>query len=161
LGKVSMMEGGAVKGGSGPASSGNGVWDIQDAGKAVVEAAGTVAGDRLRVEVDARSSRVAVQLKALGIAMRASSASLREQGHGRDADLVDEIVGHADRLAARLATADTDDLVEDAKRLGQRAAAFARKEPVLVIAGAFTFGLLVPKVLESLTKEPGGLNREE
>ena len=148
-------------GGGGTAGSGNGVRDIQDAGKVVVEAAGTVAGGRLRVEVDARSSRVAVQLKAIGIAMRASSASLREQGHDRDADLTDELVGHADRLAARLATADSDDLVEDAKRLAQRAAAFARKEPVLVIAGAFTFGLLVPKVLETLTKEPSGHDREE
>jgi hypothetical protein len=135
------------------AGSGNGVRDLQDAGKAVVEAAGTVAGDRIRVEVDARSSRLAVEVKALAVAMRATSASLREQGHDRDADLVDELVGHADRLAARLAAADTDELLEDAKRLAQRAASFARKEPVLVIAGAFTFGLLVPKVLEALTGE--------
>ena len=135
------------------AGSGNGVRDLQDAGKAVVEAAGTVAGDRIRVEVDARSSHLAVEVKALAVAMRATSASLREQGHDRDADLVDELVGHADRLAARLAAADTDELLEDAKRLAQRAASFARKEPVLVIAGAFTFGLLVPKVLEALTGE--------
>lgn len=134
---------------------------LQDAGKVVVDAAGTIAGDRVRVEVDARASRAAVELKTLTAAMRASSASFREQGHDREADLVDELAGHADRLASRLAAADTDDLLEDAKRLAHQAAAFARQEPVLVIAGAFTLGLLVPKVLEAITKEPATLDREE
>ena len=142
-------------------ASTTGVRGLQDAGKVVVGAAGTVAGDRVRVEVDARSSRAALELKTLAVAMRASSSSLREQGHDAQADLVDEVAGRADRLAARLAAADTDDLVEDAKRLAQQAAAFARKEPVLVIAGAFTLGLLVPKVLEAVTKEPATLDGEE
>ncbi|HWC70357.1 MAG TPA: hypothetical protein VG993_04260 [Actinomycetota bacterium] len=132
---------------------------LQDAGKAVAEAAGSVASDRVRVEVDARSSRAAVELKAFGVAMRASSASLRDQGHEGQADLVDEVAARADRLAARLASADTDDLVEDAKHLASQAAAFARREPALVIAGAFTLGLLVPKVLEIVAKEAS--EREE
>ena len=82
--------------------------------------------------------------------MRASSANLREQGNENQAAFIDEIAGRADRLASRLASADSDDLVEDAKRLAAEAAAFARKEPVLVIAGAFTLGLLVPKVLDAI-----------
>jgi hypothetical protein len=93
--------------------------------------------------------------------MRASSASLREQGHHGQADLVDDVAARADRLAARLATADTDDLIEDAKRLAQQAAAFARKEPLLVIAGAFTLGLLVPKVLEVVANDPQRSRGEE
>jgi len=129
---------------------------LHDAGKAVAEAAGSVASDRVRVEVDARTSRAAVELKALSVAIRASSASLREQGHHGQADLVDEVAARTDRLAARLAAADTDDLVEDAKRLAMQAAAFARKEPALVIAGAFTLGLLVPKVLEAVATNPEG-----
>ena len=120
---------------------------VQDAGKAVADAAGTIASDRLRVEVNARSSKLAVDLKAIANAMRASSASLHEQGHDGHAELIDDLARRADRLAARLATADPDDLTEDAKRLAE-AAAFAQ-EPFLVIAGAFTLGLLVPKVLES------------
>ena len=134
---------------------------LHDAGKVVAEAAGTVAGDRVRVEVDARSSRAAVELKAFAVAMRASSASLREQGLHGQADLVDEAASRADRLAVRLATADTDDLVEDAKRLVGQAAAFARKEPALVIAAAFTLGLLVPKVLEVVAKGPEVPERPE
>jgi hypothetical protein len=141
-------------------ASTTGVRSLQDAGKVVVEAAGTVAGDRVRVEVDARSSRAAVELKSLAVAMRASSASLREQGNGGQADLVDEVAGHADRLAARLAAADTDELVEDARDLARKAAAFAREEPVLVIAGAFTLGLLVPKVLEAVSKGSAMFERE-
>jgi hypothetical protein len=141
--------------GDGPTA---GVRGLHDAGKVIAEAAGTVAGDRARVEVDLRSSRAAVDLKALAVAMRASSASLREQGHDGQADLVDEVAGRTDRLAARLATAGTDELVEDAKRLVRHAAAFARKEPALVIAGAFTLGLLAPKVLEAVSESKGSTN---
>lgn len=126
---------------------------VQDAGKAVADAAGTIASDRLRVEVNARSSKLAVDLKAIANAMRASGASLHEQGHDGHAELIDDLARRADRLAARLATADPDDLTEDAKRLARQAAAFARKEPFLVIAGAFTLGLLVPKVLEVVGDE--------
>jgi hypothetical protein len=126
---------------------------LQDAGKVMAEAAGAVAVDRVRAEVDARSSRVAVEMKAFAVSMRASSASLREQGHDGQADLVDEVAAKTDRLASRLATADTDDLVDDGKRLAQQAAAFARQEPALVIAGAFTLGLLVPKILEAVATQ--------
>jgi hypothetical protein len=126
------------------------VRQLQDAGKVVVGAAGTVAADRVRAEVDARSSRAAVELKAFAVAIRASAASLREQGHGSEAGMADQIAGRADRLAAHLATASTEDLVESAKRLSQEAVNFARREPTLVVAGAFTIGLLIPKVLDAI-----------
>jgi len=129
------------------------IHDLQDAGKAAVGAAGAVAVDRVKTEVDARSSRAAVELKAFAVAMRESTRSLREQGHEGQADLVDEIASRADRLAARLATGSTDDLVNDARGLAKQAAAFAKKEPMLVIAGAFTLGLLVPKLLEAVADE--------
>jgi hypothetical protein len=126
------------------------VRQLQDAGKAVAGAAGSVAVDRVRAEVDARSSRTAVELKAFAVAMRASAASLREQGHGREGDAVDQFAGRADRLAAHLATASTDELVENARQLSREAVAFARKEPALVVAGAFMVGLLIPKVLDAI-----------
>ena len=126
---------------------------LQEAGKVMAGAAGAVAVDRVRAEMDARSSRAAVEVKAFAVAMRASSSSLREQGHDGQADLVDEVAVKADRLASRLATADTDELVQDGKHLAQQAAEFARQEPALVIAGAFTLGLLVPKILEAVTTQ--------
>ncbi|MGZ8580498.1 MAG: hypothetical protein ACXWW9_04375 [Actinomycetota bacterium] len=126
---------------------------LQDAGKVMAEATGAVAVDRVRAEMDARSSRAAVEVKAFAVAMRASSSSLREQGHDGQADLVDEVAVKADRLASRLATADTDELVQDGKHLAQQAAEFARQEPALVIAGAFTLGLLVPKILEAVATQ--------
>jgi hypothetical protein len=95
-----------------------------------------------------RSSRVAVELKAFANAFRASASSLREQGHGNEADMVDQIAGRADRLASHLATASTDELLANAKQLSAEAVAFARREPALVVAGAFAVGLLIPKVLD-------------
>jgi hypothetical protein len=115
----------------------------------------------VRIEVDARSSQAAVEVKAFAVAMRASSSSLREQGHGGQADFVDEVAVKADRLASRLATADTDDLVDDGRRLEQQAAAFARQEPALVIAGAFTLGLLVPKLIETSATPTNGTRGEQ
>lgn len=131
------------------------VQDLADAGKAVAEAAGAVAVDRMRVEVAGRASRAAVEVKAFAVSMRASSSSLRDQGHVGQADLIDEVAARADRLAAHLATSDTDDLVEDAKRLAHQAASFARKEPALVIAGAFTLGLLAPKAIAAVADHEG------
>ena len=124
------------------------VRQLQDAGKAVVGAAGSVAADRMKAEVDVRSSRAAVEMKAFAVAMRASSSSLRDQGHDSEADVVDQLAGRADRLAARLSTATTEQLVDDVKRLSREAMVFARREPALAIASAFTVGLLIPKLLD-------------
>jgi hypothetical protein len=124
------------------------VRQLQDAGKVVAGAAGTVAVDRVRAEVDMRSSRVAVELKAFANAFRASASSLREQGHGSEAEMVEQVAGRADRLAAHLATASTDELLENAKQLSAEAVAYARREPALVVASAFAIGLLIPKVLD-------------
>ena len=132
------------------------VHDLADAGKVVAEAAGAVAGDRVRTEVEGRASRAAVEVKAFAVSMRASSASLRDQGHVGQAELIDEVTARADRLAAHLATADTDDLMEDVKRLAQQAASFARQEPALVIAGAFTLGLLAPKAIAVIAADHEG-----
>lgn len=127
------------------------IQSVQDAGKAVAGAAATVASDRVRVEVDARSNRAAVEVKAFAVSMRASSASLREQGHDQQADVIDEVAARADKLALHLVKSDTDELVDDARRLAQQAIEYARREPTLVIAGAFTLGLLIPKVVGSIT----------
>ena len=80
---------------------------LQEAGKMMVGAAGSVAVDRVRVEVDARSSRAAVELKALANAMRASASNLHEQGHGDEAEIVEKVASRADRLAARLPATDS------------------------------------------------------
>jgi hypothetical protein len=136
------------------------VQGLQEAGKAMAEAAGGVVVDRVRAEADARSSRVAVEIKAFAVAMRASSDSLREQGHAGQADVVDDVAARADRLAARLATAQPEDLVDDAKHLLLEAAAFARREPTLMIAGAFTLGLLVPKIVDVASRNVAS-SREE
>ncbi len=138
------------------------VRQLQDAGKVVVGAAGTVAVDRVRAEVDLRSSRVAVELKAFANAFRASASNLREQGHDSEAEMVDQVAGRADRLAAHLATASTDELLENAKQFSGEAVAFARREPALVVAGAFTVGLLIPKVLDVIaTRRDSDLARRQ
>jgi hypothetical protein len=120
---------------------------VQETTRLVTDVAGTVISDRVRSEIGARSSQVAVETKALAQAIREAGRSLHEQGHETQASVADDVAGRADRLAAYLARSDATTLIADTKRLGQEASEFARKEPLLVTAGAFTLGLLATRWL--------------
>jgi hypothetical protein len=122
---------------------------LQEATRLVSDVAGTVVGDRVRSEIGARSSEIAVETKALAQAMREASRSLKEQGHEAQASLAEDLAGRADRLAAYLRRSDAKTLIADAKTLGREASEFAKKEPLLVTAGAFTLGLLATRWLGS------------
>lgn len=108
---------------------------LQEATRLVSDVAGTVVGDRVRSEIGARSSEIAVETKALAQAMREASRSLKEQGHEAQASLAEDIAGRADRLAAYLRKSDAKTLIADGKTWGREASEFAKREPLLVTAG--------------------------
>ena len=118
---------------------------VQETTRLVTDVAGTVIGDRVRTEIGARSSEIAVETKAFAQALREAGRSLHEQGHETQAGVAEDVAARADRLAAYLAKTDAGTLIADGKRLGQEAGEFARKEPLLVTAGAFTLGLLATR----------------
>jgi hypothetical protein len=120
---------------------------VQETTRLVTDVAGTVVGDRLKSEIGARSSEIAVETKAFAQAMREAGRNLHQQGHDTQATVAEDVAGRADRLAAYLAKSDATTLIADGKRWGQQAGEFARKEPLLVTAGAFTLGLLATRWL--------------
>lgn len=122
---------------------------VQDTTRLVTDVAGTVIGDRVKSEIGARSSQIAVETKAFAQAIREAGRSLHEQGHETQASVADDVAGRADRVAAYLAKTEATTLMADAKKWSQEAGEFARKEPVLVTAGAFTLGLLATRWLGS------------
>ena len=115
--------------------------------RAVTGVASTLVSDRLKTELTARSARSALELKAFGQAMREASRSLGEQGHETQAAFADDAAQRADQLAAYLASANTDQVVADAKRWSRRANEFVREEPLMFSAAAFAAGLLVIRLL--------------
>jgi hypothetical protein len=115
--------------------------------RVVTDVAGTVVGDRMRSEITARSAQVAVETKAFAQAMREASRSFRQQGNETQAYWADAAAARADRLAAYLANADLQTLTADGKRWSREVSDFARREPLLVSAAAFTLGLLATRWL--------------
>lgn len=115
--------------------------------RAVTDVAGTVVGDRMRSEITARSAQAAVETKAFAQAIREASQSFRQQGHETEASWADATAVRADRLAAYLANADVQTLTADGKKWSREVSDFARKEPLLVSAAAFTLGLLATRWL--------------
>jgi hypothetical protein len=115
--------------------------------RVVTDAAGAVVGDRMRSEITARSAQAAVETKAFAQAIREASQSLRQQGHEAEASWADATAARADRLAAYLANADVQTLTAEGKRWSREVGDFARKEPLLVSAAAFTLGLLATRWL--------------
>jgi hypothetical protein len=115
--------------------------------RVVTDAAGAVVGDRMRSEITARSAQAAVETKAFAQAIREASQSLRQQGHETEASWADATAARADRLAAYLANADVQTLTAEGKRWSREVGDFARKEPLLVSAAAFTLGLLATRWL--------------
>jgi hypothetical protein len=120
---------------------------MQDKKRLVSEVAGAVVGDRMRSEIGARSSEVAVETKAFAQAMREAGRSLHQQGHAKQASLAEDMAGRADRVAAYLAKTDAKALIADGKSWGRQAGELAKKDPLLFTAGAFTLGLLATRWL--------------
>jgi hypothetical protein len=121
--------------------------------RVVTDVAGTVVGDRMRSEITARSAQAAVETKAFAQAMREASQSFRQQGHETQASLADATAARADRLAAYLVSADLQTLMADGRKWSREVSDFARKEPMLVSAAAFTLGLFATRWLGTGTDE--------
>lgn len=110
----------------------------QQAAGQVREQAGELrgkAGQRVREELDSRSTEAASQLRSAAGAMRRTGEQLRGEGNDASARMTDAIADRAERLGTYLEQADTDRLVRDVEN-------FARRQPWLVALGGFAVGLI-------------------
>ena len=100
------------------------------------------AGERVRREVDARSTEVGTQLQGTATAMRRSIEQLRQEGNDVPARAIDFVAERTERLGSYLARADADQVLRDAE-------AFARRQPWLVAAGGAAAGFFAARFLKA------------
>ena len=119
--------------------------DAKEAVKEKGQAVRTQASDRLREEVDQRSTQAGEQVQSFAQTMRRTASELRAQGQQGQSGLLDQVAMRAEQLGGYLTQTDPDQLLEQAKSSGARALAFARQQPLLVVIGGLGVGILASR----------------
>jgi IMP dehydrogenase/GMP reductase len=111
---------------------------VQEAGREI----GKRAKDRVRQEIDRRSSDAGSQVRSVADGLRQASADLRKEGNPSIAGVADTAADKIDGVATYLTESDADRLLRDLDTL-------ARRQPYLVTAGAFVLGILGARFLKA------------
>lgn len=107
----------------------------------VVEVKGQ-AGERVRRELDTRSTEAGTQLGQTAIAMRRSGEQLRDEGKEGPAKIVTAVADRAERLGGYMTEANADRMIRDVEN-------FARRQPVLFALGGATLGFLASRFMKA------------
>ena len=100
------------------------------------------AGERVRQEVDARSTEAGTQLQGTATAMRRSTEQLRQEGNEVPAKAIDFVAERTERLGSYLTGANADQVLRDVE-------AFARRQPWLVAVGGAAAGFFAARFLKA------------
>jgi hypothetical protein len=127
---------------------------VQEAAEQVQQKAVEVkgqAGERVRRELDTRSTEAGTQLGQTANAMRRSGDQLRNEGKEGPAKIVTAVADRAERLGGYLTDANADRMIRDVEN-------FARRQPVLFALGGATLGFLASRFMKasSSTRYQGG-----
>jgi len=124
------------------AQVGEAAGEMQEKARETAQEARAKAGDRVRQEVDTRSTQAGEQTRSVAEAMRRSGEQLRSEQKQTPAKLLEGSADRAERLGAYLEQSSGDDILRDVED-------FARRQPWLVAAGAFAFGLAASRFLKA------------
>jgi hypothetical protein len=105
------------------------------------EAAGQ-ARDRLRSQIDDRSTQAGEQVHTHAQDLRSVSEALREQGKDQPARLADQAADRLERAGGWLTESDADRILGDVED-------FARRNPWAVMAGGLALGFAVSRMLKA------------
>ena len=118
---------------------------VQEAGRQAQEQAQQVAGqarDRIRGQVDQRSTDAGEQITSQASDIRTVADQLRDQGKDKPAQLAEQAAKHTERVGSYLVEADADRILNDAED-------FARQRPWAVVAGGIALGLAASRFLKA------------
>lgn len=107
----------------------------------------TQATDRVRQEVDQRSSQAGEQVQSLAQTMRRTASELRAQGQQGQSGALDQVAVRTEQLAGYLTQADADQLLEQVQSSGRKAIDFARQQPLIVAVCGLGIGIVASRVL--------------
>ncbi|HXM56985.1 MAG TPA: hypothetical protein VOB72_16410 [Candidatus Dormibacteraeota bacterium] len=110
--------------------------------------AGSAAHERVRDQVDQRSTPVGEQTGQVGQAMRDMSGRLHAQGNDLPARAAEEVANRIERLARYLRESDGERIVNDIEDFG-------RRQPLVVAALGLAAGVATARLL----KASGGRSR--
>ena len=100
------------------------------------------AGDRVRQELDSRSTEAGEQLGLTAEAMRRTGEQLRSDGKETPAKVVTAVADRAERLGSYLTLANADQMLRDVEN-------FARRQPLLFAVGGATIGFLAARFMKA------------
>jgi hypothetical protein len=100
------------------------------------------ARERVRLELDTRSTEVGSHLQGTAAAMRRTTEQLRGEGKQEPANAVEFVAEQADRFGAYLTASNADALIRDVE-------AFARRKPWLAALGGATVGFFASRFLKA------------
>jgi hypothetical protein len=100
------------------------------------------AGDRVRQELDVRSTEAGEQLGLTAKAMRGTGKQLLSEGKHTPAKVVTAVADRAERLGGYLTEANADQMLRDVEN-------FARRQPVLFAVGGATIGFLAARFMKA------------
>jgi hypothetical protein len=103
---------------------------------------GSSASDRLRGEIDARSTQAGDQTVSLAGAMRRAGDELRGEGKETPANFADQAAERIESLGEYLRRANADQMFSDVED-------FARRRPWSIAAGGFAIGLIASRLLKA------------
>jgi hypothetical protein len=109
------------------------------------EAAGQ-ARDRIRGQIDDRSTRAGKQARTHAQDLRSVGDALREQGKDQPAKLADQAADRIDRVGGWLTDSDADRILGDVED-------FARKNPWALMAGGLALGFAASRMLKASSRD--------
>ena len=107
-----------------------------------VEQARGQMGERLREQVDTRSTQAGSQLHSTADAVRRTSEQLRTDGKDGPAKMADAVAERAERLGDYMTDANADRMLRDVED-------FARRQPVVFALGGAMLGFLASRFLKA------------
>jgi ElaB/YqjD/DUF883 family membrane-anchored ribosome-binding protein len=113
----------------------------QEAKEQIQQATGS-AQDRIREQVDTRSTKAGHQIDSVGHAMRTAGEQLRGQGNELPAKVAEQLAQRAEQLGGYLRESDADRIVDDLED-------FARRQPWVVAAMGLALGVAGARFLKA------------
>jgi hypothetical protein len=100
------------------------------------------ATDRVRTELDSRSTQAGEQITATAGALRKMSTQLKGEDQATPAKIADQAATHVDRLGRYLTETNADRMLHDVER-------FARKQPWIAVAGGVVAGFMASRFVKA------------
>jgi len=113
--------------------------------KEKAQQAGAQARDRMRSEVDRRSTEAGDQAGSAAQALRRASDQLREDGNEPVARGIEQAAKHVDRAGNWLRDSDGDRILRDVEDFG-------RRNPLAVMAGGLALGFAASRLLKASSR---------